>query len=185
MNVLTTSIPGLLEIELAVFEDSRGFFAETWRFETYKAAGITGDFVQDNVSVSVRGVLRGLHYQIEHPQGHLVTVVSGRIFDVGVDLRASSPTFGNWFGVELSESRLSQVYLPPGVAHGFYTMSDRAEILYKCTDYYHPGDEAGLHWADSDVAIDWPTDSPQVVERDQTLPCLKDIEPSRLPRATV
>ena len=181
MLVRTTYIPGLLEIELSVFDDNRGFFAELWRLDVYEQAGIESDFLQDNVSVSKQGTLRGLHYQVERPQGHLITVSRGRIFDVGVDLRRESPTFGKWFGTELTESRLRQVYLPPGVAHGFCTLSESAEVLYKCTSYYDREDEGGLYWADPDVGIEWPIENPIVSDKDRNLPRLKDIAPSKLP----
>jgi dTDP-4-dehydrorhamnose 3,5-epimerase len=185
MQVRETAIPGVLQIQLQVFEDERGMFAETWRSDRYRNMGIQQEFVQDNVSRSEHGVLRGLHYQVESPQGHLVTVSRGKIFDVGVDLRSNSPTFGQWIGMELSDSRPSQVYLPPGVAHGFCVISDNAEILYKCTEFYRPDDEAGLLWCDPDLAIRWPIVDPIVTERDGRFPRLKDIPQSRLPRARI
>lgn len=184
MLVRTTYIPGLLEIDLSVFEDNRGFFAELWRRDVYERAGIEGHFLQDNVSVSKQGTLRGLHYQVGRPQGHLITVSRGRIFDVGVDLRVKSPAFGKWFGIELTESRPRQVYLPPGVAHGFCTLSESAEVLYKCTNYYDRDDEGGLYWADPDVGIEWPIENPILSEKDRNLPFLKDIAPSKLPFPT-
>lgn len=172
----------MLLIELQTFSDDRGLFTETWREDQYIDAGIPQSFVQDNLSRSGCGVLRGLHYQIEHPQGHLVTVSRGAIFDVGVDLRRDSPAFGNWVGMELSGHRLSQIYLPPGIAHGFCVISESAELLYKCTDYYYPGDEGGLLWSDSDLGIRWPVPEPIVSDRDCVLPRLKDISESRLPQ---
>lgn len=156
MDVIKEPLPGLLVIKPRVFQDERGFFLETWQIEKYKEIGITDDFVQDNWSRSTKGVLRGLHFQKEHPQGKLVSVKRGRVFDVAVDIRKESPTFGKWFGHELSDENHLQMYVPPGFAHGFCVLSDVADFCYKCTDYYRAGDEEGLLYNDTDLNIEWP-----------------------------
>ena len=156
MQVIPTPIEGLLVIEPQVFRDARGWFEETYNEERYRAAGITARFVQDNQSSSTKGVLRGLHFQKQYPQGKLVRVVKGSVFDVAVDLREGSETYGQWFGVELTEDNKKQFYIPEGFAHGFLVLSDLAEFCYKCTDFYHPGDEGGLAWNDPSIAIKWP-----------------------------
>ncbi|MCC7126100.1 MAG: dTDP-4-dehydrorhamnose 3,5-epimerase [Acidobacteria bacterium] len=157
MQVIATDIPDLKIIEPRCFGDERGFFFESYSQQRYaELAGIGQDFVQDNHSRSVVGVLRGLHYQLGRPQGKLVRVVSGEIFDVGVDLRRGSPTFGKWAGVALSATNRRQLWLPAGFAHGFYVLSECAEVLYKATDYYSPGDEHCLLWNDPAVGIAWP-----------------------------
>lgn len=149
-------IEGLYVIEPKVFGDSRGYFLETYHYEAFKAAGLSMVFVQDNQSMSKKGVLRGLHFQKEHPQGKLVRVISGEVFDVAVDLRPGSKTYGKWHGVILSAEKKNMFYVPPGFAHGFLVLSDTAEFHYKCTDYYHPEDEGGLMWNDPAIGIDWP-----------------------------
>jgi dTDP-4-dehydrorhamnose 3,5-epimerase len=154
--VTPTAIPDVLLVQPAVHGDQRGFFAETWHEARYAAAGIPGPFVQDNHSRSVRHTLRGMHYQVRQPQGKLVRVVIGEIFDVAVDLRRSSPTFGCWVGVVLSEDNWRQLWVPPGFAHGFYVTSESADVIYKCTDYYAPDHERTLRWDDADVGIAWP-----------------------------
>jgi dTDP-4-dehydrorhamnose 3,5-epimerase len=156
MRITRTAIPDVMVIEPAVFADERGFFLETYQDRKYTAAGIAGPFVQDNHSRSRRGVLRGLHYQIGSPQGKLVSVVTGEIFDVAVDLRRSSPTFGRWVGLHLSAADHRQVWVPRGFAHGFYAMSEWAEVVYKVTDYYSPQAERTLFWADPGVGVTWP-----------------------------
>lgn len=156
MKITPTRIPEVLLIEPDVFGDNRGFFMESWHKEKYAAAGLGVEFVQDNHSRSSRGVLRGLHYQLERPQGKLVRVVTGSVFDVAVDIRKGSPTFGQWVGEELGESNHRQLYVPPGFAHGFCVLSESADFLYKCTDFYAPEDEHGIAWNDPDIAIDWP-----------------------------
>jgi dTDP-4-dehydrorhamnose 3,5-epimerase len=156
MNVVPTALPDVLLIEPRVFRDERGFFAETYQDRRYAEAGLPGVFVQDNQSGSRRGVLRGLHYQVRRTQGKLVTVTAGTIFDVAVDLRRSSPTFGRWVGVELTAEGRRQVWVPPGFAHGFLALSDWAEVQYKVTDYYSPGDERTLIWDDPAVGVRWP-----------------------------
>ncbi len=160
MNVIETGIAGLLVLEPKVFGDARGFFMESFNARTF--AEVTGlkdvQFVQDNHSRSQRGVLRGLHYQVKQPQGKLVRVAQGRVFDVAVDLRRGSPTFGRWHGVELSGENHRQFWVPPGFAHGFYVMSDSADFLYKTTDYYAPEHERSLAWNDPTVGVAWPLD---------------------------
>ena len=149
-------IEGLCVITPAVHGDNRGYFMETYSQRDMEAAGLNMTFVQDNQSMSVKGVLRGLHFQKEHPQGKLVRVIKGRVFDVAVDLRAGSSTYGKWYGVELTEENKKQFYISEGFAHGFLVLSDTAEFCYKCTDFYHPGDEGGLAWNDPAIGIQWP-----------------------------
>ena len=157
MNVIETAIPGLLILEPKVFGDARGFFMESYNAKAFQdATGLTPNFVQDNHSRSGKGVLRGLHYQIEQAQGKLVRVTRGSVFDVAVDLRKSSPTFGKWAGVELSEENSRQLWIPPGFAHGFLVTSDSADFLYKTTDYYAPQFERSLAWNDPTVGVEWP-----------------------------
>ena len=163
MNVITTELPGLLLIEPKVFGDSRGFFFESYQRDRYRSAGIDADFVQDNVSRSCRGTLRGLHYQLTQPQGKLVCVTRGEVFDVAVDLRRASPTFGRSIGVMLNDENHWQMYLPPGFAHGFCVTSDSADFCYKCTQYYHPADERTLLWNDPALNIDWPNLEPRIL----------------------
>lgn len=156
MQFIPTSLPEVILVVPKVYEDERGFFLESYQKERFAAAGISFDFVQDNHSASVQGVLRGLHYQIRQPQGKLVRAVVGEIYDVAVDIRRSSPTFGKWVGAVLSSENKNQLWVPPGFAHGFYVMSGRAEILYKATDYYAPQWERSLLWNDPALGIDWP-----------------------------
>jgi dTDP-4-dehydrorhamnose 3,5-epimerase len=157
MNVLTTSIPDLLLLEPKVFGDQRGFFMETWNERVFREkTGVELPFVQDNHSRSAKGVLRGLHYQVQCPQGKLVRVVRGAVFDVAVDLRPGSPTYGQWHGDELSESNARLLWIPPGFAHGFLVLSDSADFLYKTTDYYAPEHERCLAWNDPTVSVEWP-----------------------------
>ncbi len=156
ITVETCGIEGLKVITPQVFGDARGYFMETYQYNDYKEAGIDEIFVQDNQSASKRGVLRGLHFQKEFPQGKLVRVIKGEVFDVAVDLRAGSPTFGKWYGIVLSEENRKQFFVPKHFAHGFLVLSEYAEFCYKCTDFYHPGDEGGLMWNDADIKVDWP-----------------------------
>jgi dTDP-4-dehydrorhamnose 3,5-epimerase len=156
MRFLPTRIPDVVVIEPKVFGDARGFFMETWEQRKFAAGGIDTPFVQDNHSVSEQWVLRGLHYQIRNPQGKLVRVVSGEVFDVAVDLRRSSATFGQWIGERLSAVNQRMLWVPPGFAHGFMVLSERADFLYKCTNYYDPGSERALLWSDPDIGIEWP-----------------------------
>ncbi|MEZ6045347.1 MAG: dTDP-4-dehydrorhamnose 3,5-epimerase [Planctomycetaceae bacterium] len=168
MDVRPTSIPDVLLIRPNVFEDVRGFFKETWQEERYEELGVTAHFVQDNYSRSQKGTLRGLHYQLEHSQGKLVQVFRGQIFDVAVDLRKSSPTFGKWTSAILTESNHLQLYIPPGFAHGFYVLSELAEFSYKCSDYYFPEHERTLLWNDPTLDIEWPiTEGPLLSGKDQ------------------
>lgn len=156
IKVTKCPIEGLYIIEPQVFGDSRGYFMETYSLRDMEAAGLNIAFVQDNQSMSVKGVLRGLHFQKQHPQGKLVRVIKGRVFDVAVDLRSGSATYGKWYGVELTEENKKQFYISEGFAHGFLVLSDTAEFCYKCTDFYHPGDEGGLAWNDPAIGIQWP-----------------------------
>ncbi|HEC84839.1 MAG TPA: dTDP-4-dehydrorhamnose 3,5-epimerase [Thioploca sp.] len=176
MKVIETAIPGVLLIEPKVFGDSRGFFFESFQAARYAEAGIKGPFVQDNHSRSAKGVLRGLHFQKQYPQGKLVYVTSGTVFDVAVDIRKDSPTFGQWVGVTLSADEHQQFYVPPGLAHGFCVLSDTAEFQYKCTDYYHPEDEGCIRWDDPDIGIQWPlTEEPKLSAKDANALYLKDL----------
>lgn len=156
IKVTKCPIEGLYIIEPAVHGDSRGYFMETYSQRDMEEAGLDMVFVQDNQSMSVKGVLRGLHFQKQYPQGKLVRAIKGSVFDVAVDLRAESPTYGQWFGQVLSEENKKQFYISPGFAHGFLVLSDTAEFCYKCTDFYHPGDEGGLAWNDPAIGIQWP-----------------------------
>ncbi len=156
ITVETCEIEGLKVITPKVFGDARGYFCETYQYEDYKAAGIPQVFVQDNQSASKRGVLRGLHFQKEFAQDKLVRVIRGEVFDVAVDLREGSPTFGKWFGVRLSEENKKQFFIPKNFAHGFLVLSDHAEFCYKCSDFYHPGDEGGIRYDDPDIGVEWP-----------------------------
>ena len=156
IKVTTCDIEGLYVIEPTVFKDERGYFMETYNQNDFKEAGLNMTFVQDNQSMSVKGVLRGLHFQKQYPQGKLVRAVRGTVFDVAVDLRSDSKTYGKWFGVTLSAENKKQFYIPEGFARGFLVLSDEAEFAYKCTDFYHPGDEGGLLWSDPEIGVDWP-----------------------------
>ena len=158
MIVTALAIPDVKRIDPRVFGDDRGFFLESWRDAAFADAGIDARFVQDNHSRSARGVLRGMHYQLQQPQGKLVRVVAGAVFDVAVDMRRSSPTFGRWIGAELSAANRAMLWIPPGFAHGFLTLADGTDFLYKCTEYYAPDDEHSLAWDDPAVGIDWPLD---------------------------
>lgn len=155
MNIITTNLPGVIVIEPKVYVDKRGFFLETFREDVLLQAGINAHFVQDNHTRSSQGVLRGLHYQMTQTQGKLVRVAAGSVFDVVVDVRSSSPTFGQWYGTELNEDNVKMIYVPPGFAHGFVVLSETADFIYKCTDYYHPESEQGIAWDDPDLNIDW------------------------------
>ena len=177
ITVTPCDIEGLYVIEPTVFKDERGYFVETYNQNDMKEAGLDMVFVQDNQSMSTRGVLRGLHFQKQFPQGKLVRVVRGKVFDVAVDLRSDSKTYGKWFGVELSAENMKQFYLPEGFAHGFLVLSDEAEFCYKCTDFYHPGDEGGLAWNDPEIGVEWPLEEGVdliISEKDQKWKGLKD-----------
>lgn len=181
MKIVNTSIEDVKIIEPKRFGDQRGYFFESWHEEKYNEAGITSRFVQDNCSMSRRGTIRGLHYQLTHPQAKLVQVLKGSVYDVAVDIRVGSPFFGQWVGVELSEENGRQLYIPEGFAHGFCVMSDEAIFSYKCSDYYMPEDEGGILWSDPGIGIEWPDVESVLSEKDQVYPCLADVEPSRLP----
>lgn len=175
MNVRSTSLPGVLLLEPRVFRDDRGFFLETFSAPKLESTGIPSEFVQDNHSRSTRGVLRGLHYQLKLPQGKLVHVTRGRIFDVAVDIRRGSPTFGKWFGTELDDENLLSMWIPGGFAHGFCTLSDVADVTYKCTAPYDAADDRGIAWNDSTIGIDWPIDTPLTSPKDSSyLPLSSD-----------
>ncbi len=177
ITVTPCDIEGLYVIEPTVFKDERGYFVETYNQNDMKEAGLDMVFVQDNQSMSTRGVLRGLHFQKQFPQGKLVRVVRGKVFDVAVDLRSDSKTYGKWFGVELSAENKKQFYIPEGFAHGFLVLSDEAEFCYKCTDFYHPGDEGGLAWNDPEIGVEWPLEEGVdliISEKDQKWKGLKD-----------
>lgn len=173
-----TGIQGLMIIEPRVFGDNRGYFMETYNYNQFKEAGMDMVFVQDNQSKSKKGVLRGLHFQAKHPQGKLVRVLSGEVFDVGVDLRKGSPTFGKWHGVILSGENRKQFYVPEGFAHGFLVLSDEAEFAYKCTDFYRPEDEVGIIWNDPTIGIEWPLEGLGDIilsEKDKNLGLMSEI----------
>lgn len=177
ITVTPCDIEGLYVIEPTVFKDERGYFVETYNQNDMKEAGLDMVFVQDNQSMSTRGVLRGLHFQKQFPQGKLVRVVRGKVFDVAVDLRSDSKTYGKWFGVELSAENMKQFYIPEGFAHGFLVLSDEAEFCYKCTDFYHSGDEGGLAWNDPEIGVEWPLEEGVdliISEKDQKWKGLKD-----------
>ena len=174
MHVSKTPIDGLLIVEPKKFADPRGVFYEVYSKSRYEQYGIPS-FVQDNHSVSKNGVLRGLHYQTNPGQGKLVRVTRGEVFDVAVDIRKQSPTYGKWWGLSLSETNNFQLYIPIGFAHGFCVLSESAEVLYKCSDYYSPGNERGILWSDPDLAIDWPVKEPILSEKDAVYPRFKEL----------
>lgn len=181
MKVKTFDIPGLLLIEPRRFGDARGWFAEVWQQRRYEEAGVTVAFVQDNLARSAKGILRGLHAQEPHAQGKLVQVFDGAVYDVAVDLRRGSPTFGRWEGVTLDAENGTQFYVPPGFFHGYYVLSDFALFGYKTTDVYSPEDELAVRWDDPDLAIDWPLDgAPTLSEKDREAPLLREIAEDRL-----
>jgi dTDP-4-dehydrorhamnose 3,5-epimerase len=166
MRVRPTQLEGVKVIEPRMYVDARGFFMETWNESRYRAANVSGPFLQDSLSRSVRQVLRGLHYQVGRPQGKLIWVIRGEVFDVGVDLRRSSPTFGQWTGIILSDTNHRQVYLPPGFAHGFCVLSAEADVAYKCTEVYAPELERGIIWNDPQLCIEWPLQDPVLSDKD-------------------
>lgn len=174
MDVEQTPIDGVLLIKPKVWRDARGYFVETWQQRRYEEAGITLPFVQDNRSRSSRGILRGLHFQRKFPQGKLVSVSRGSVFDVAVDIREGSPTFGRWFGAELTEENQHQLWVPPGLAHGFCVLSDIADFSYKCTELYHPEDEGSIRWDDPDIAIAWPVRDPVLSPKDLAAPLFSE-----------
>jgi len=182
MNITSTEIPEVKLVTPRVFGDSRGYFFETYHAERYAELGLEARFVQDNVSRSQHGTLRGLHLQSPHGQGKLVWVLMGEVYDVAVDVRVGSPTFGRFVGQLLSEENHLQLYVPPGFAHGFVVTSEHAIFAYKCTDFYHPEAEVGVAWNDPAIGIAWPVEKPLLSDKDRKHPPLADIDPSRLPR---
>jgi dTDP-4-dehydrorhamnose 3,5-epimerase len=182
MQTTQTGLAGLILVEPQCFGDDRGFFLETYHAPRYRDAGIVDEFVQDNHSRSARGVLRGLHFTVKKPQAQIVTVMRGAIFDVAVDLRRSSATFGRWFGVRLSDEGPRQIYMAPGFAHGFCVLSDVADLHYKVSQIYDRADEGGLVWNDPEVGIRWPIEAPSVSVRDAGYPRLRDLDAGRLPQ---
>lgn len=182
IKVSATSLKDVLIIEPRLFKDSRGMFLETYHQKKYAEAGIDRSFVQDNLSFSVKGTLRGMHYQLKKPQAKLVQAIEGSIFDVVVDIRRGSPTFAQWVGIELTDGNCRQLYVPEGFAHGFCVMSDTAYVAYKCTDYYSPGDEGGILFSDPGIGIKWPVADPLLSDKDSCYPCLADVPEDRLPK---
>ncbi len=181
MKIIETDLPEVRLIQPRVFGDDRGWFMESWQEARYQALGITGPFVQDNQALSAKGVLRGLHAQNPHPQGKLVQVLQGEVFDVAVDIRKGSPRFGQWAGALLSGDNHHQFWIPPGFAHGYCVLSDEALFSYKCTDYYHPDGEFSVRWDDPAIGIQWPLTAPPVLsDKDRNAPLLKDIPDERL-----
>jgi dTDP-4-dehydrorhamnose 3,5-epimerase len=183
-KILRTGLEGILIVEPAVFSDDRGFFLETYHKKKYHELGIPAEFVQDNLSLSHKGVLRGLHYQHPHGQAKLAQVVSGHVFDVVVDVRKGSVTFGQWFGLHLTGENRRQIFIPQGFAHGFCVLSDTALFSYKCSDLYMPDCEGGVLWSDPDIGIDWPVSNPVMSDKDSKYPRLKDVPMNRLPKYT-
>lgn len=181
MKVSETDLPEVLLIEPQIFLDSRGYFFEPWNAERYQIASIQGPFLQANFSRSTKGVLRGLHYQLTRPQGKLMWVTRGEVFDVAVDIRRGSVNFGKWVGEVLSEDNHRQLYIPPGFAHGYCVLSDVSDIMYLCTDVYTPSDEFGIRWNDHSLKIDWPVSSPLVSEKDRQYSWLDSIQKNHLP----
>lgn len=182
MNVVETNLPGVVVFEPRVFGDERGFFMETWNRDRYEKAGLPLDFVQDNLSFSAGGVLRGLHFQNPDSQGKLVYVLQGEVYDVAVDIRAGSPAFGEWTAVTLSSENKRQLYLPEGFAHGFLVTSDTALFAYKCTARYNAEAEASVLWNDPEIGIQWPIETPTLSDKDRTAPPLREMPAERLPR---
>ena len=182
MNVAETELPGVVILSPKVFGDDRGFFMETWNGRRYADLGIPDRFVQDNLSYSARGVLRGLHFQHPQPQGKLVSVLRGEVFDVAVDIRVGSPTFGRWTGAILSAENKRQLWVPEGFAHGFLVTGEDALFSYKCTDYYAPEHDASVLWNDPDIGIDWPVEAPTLSGKDAGAPPLSELPEDSLPR---
>jgi len=181
MSVTPTDLPGVLVVEPKAFGDARGYFMETWNARRYADLGLTLPFVQDNVSFSARGVLRGLHYQHPQGQGKLVQALLGEVFDVAVDIRPDSPAFGRWVGMTLSAQNRLQLWIPPGFAHGFCVTSETALFAYKCTAYYCPECEGSIRWDDPDIGIAWPIERPSLSAKDAEAPRLREVPPERLP----
>lgn len=181
LECITTAVPDVKLIKPGVFPDDRGFFQQNYHETQYRAAGIEARFLQDNWSRSVKGVLRGLHYQLKHGQDKLVSVIRGEVFDVAVDIRSGSPTFGEWVGAVLSDKNHHQLFVPKGFAHGFCVLSDEVDFVYKCSDFYTPGDEYGICWNDRDIGIQWPSGDFTVSPKDKTALRLRDIPLADLP----
>ena len=181
MKIIETILPGCVVIEPDVFGDARGFFYESYNAQKYKEAGFDLNFVQSNVSRSAHGVLRGLHYQFPNPQGKLVSVVEGEVYDVAVDIRVGSPTFGRWTAAVLSSHNKRHFWIPEGFAHGFAVLSEFATFSYQCTTLYDRAADAGIRWNDGDIGVDWPVGAPQLSEKDQKAPFLRDIPRDKLP----
>jgi len=181
MRCIETSIFGVLLVEPKVFTDARGLFLETYQRMRYQECGVHSIFVQDNHSHSRQGTLRGLHYQLAHAQAKLIYVVSGEIFDVVVDIRKGSPSYGKWFGATLTRENKHQIYIPEGFAHGFCALSETADVIYKASDFYTPGDEYGIFWADPDIGINWPLSNPLLSEKDAANPRLREVPEEQLP----
>jgi|ERR1700731_293054 len=181
MQKVDMSLPGVFEFRPKIFGDARGFFVETYHRTKFADLGITDTFVQDNHSCSVKGTLRGLHYQLQHPQAKLCRVVEGEAFDVVVDIRVGSPQFGKWTSVILSATTQNQLYVPAGFAHGFLALTDSVQFLYKCSDFYDPSDERGILWNDSDLNINWGVTGPMISEKDAKNPRLGEVRPHYLP----
>ena len=181
MKIITTSIKGILIIEPVTFRDKRGFFMETYNRNRYNASGINATFVQDNLSCSLKNTVRGLHFQIKHPQAKLIQVITGEIFDVAVDLRPGSATFGKWIGILLSDENRRQVFIPEGFAHGFCVLSESALFHYKCSDFYTQDDEGGIIWSDPDIGIEWPVQNPIISEKDKQYQKLSNLTADELP----
>jgi dTDP-4-dehydrorhamnose 3,5-epimerase len=181
MKLIHTALPGVLMIEPQVFGDARGYFYESYHTDKYREAGIGQPFVQTNVSRSLRGVLRGLHYQWPHPQGKLVSVLEGEVYDVAVDIRRDSPTFGRWAGAVLSADNHRHFWIPEGFAHGFCVLSEAATFMYQCTAHYDRAGDAGIRWNDAAIGIDWPISAPLLSDKDARAPFLEDVPAERLP----
>ena len=181
MNIIETKLPGVLVLEPDVFTDERGYFLETWNSTRHENAGIMGPFVQDNISFSKKSVLRGLHYQYPQSQGKLIQVLSGKVVDVAVDIRVGSPTYGQWFSEELSDTKHKQMYIPPGFAHGYCVISETAVFSYKCTEFYNPATEHGIIWNDPDLNINWSVKEPVISTKDSNYSMLKDVAQEQLP----
>ena len=178
-RIIETPIKGLLIIETEIFRDNRGFFMESYNLREFEELGLNLNFVQDNHSMSKKGVLRGLHFQLKHPQGKLVRVISGRVYDVAVDLRMNSPTFGRWFGIELKGEDGLAFYIPEGFAHGFLTLEDNTYFFYKCTEFYYPDDDLGVIWNDPEINISWPLEEVEdliISDKDKRLPSFREVK---------
>ena len=178
-KIIETPINGLLIIETKIFKDDRGFFLESYNLRDFEEIGLDLKFVQDNLSRSKKGVLRGLHFQLRYPQGKLVRVISGRVYDVAVDLRVNSPTFGRWFGIELTGENGLAFYIPEGFAHGFLTLQDNTYFFYKCTEFYYPDDDLGVIWNDPEINISWPLEEVEnliISDKDKRLPSFREVK---------